>query len=101
MLSVVLSFGALYTFIPIIIIIILIAAAAGLSRGWDLFTLFGFAVLTDFARGAGRGAAGKGLNVSRYQAGSAAGARLRSLSSRIDKRIKESANRSRIGSLRW
>jgi len=77
MLAVVLSFGALYAFIPIIIIIILIAAAAGLSRGWDLFTLFGFAVITDFARGAGRGAVGKGLNTSKYTAGAAASARFR------------------------
>ncbi len=78
MLSVVLSFGALYAFIPIIIIIILIAAAAGLSRGWDIFTIFGFAVLTDFARGAGRGATGKGLNTSKYTAGAASAAKFRS-----------------------
>ena len=77
MLQILLSFGALYTFIPIIIIVILIAAAAGLSRGWDVFTLFGFAALVGLARGAGRGHAGRGLASGRYEAGSSRAARWR------------------------
>ncbi len=77
MLQIMLSFGALYTFIPIIIIVILIAAAAGLSRGWDIFTLFGFEAITNMARGGGRGA-GKGMRAGGYTAGSSAAITFRS-----------------------
>ncbi|MGC8687494.1 MAG: hypothetical protein ACP5RM_02220 [Candidatus Micrarchaeia archaeon] len=55
-----LSLGAIYTFIPIIIILILIAAAAGLTRGMDVFALFGIGTLMGMASGGSRGA-GKGL----------------------------------------
>ncbi len=43
--AVLLSFGAVYAYIPIIIIVILIAAAAGLSRGTDIFAIFGIGTL--------------------------------------------------------
>lgn len=43
-----LSIGAIYAFIPIIIIIILIAAAAGLTRGYDLLGVFGISTLFGF-----------------------------------------------------
>ncbi|MCL4374112.1 MAG: hypothetical protein M1360_04005 [Candidatus Marsarchaeota archaeon] len=58
---IVLSIGAIYAFIPIIIIIILIAAAAGLMRGTDIFALLGIGTIMGMASGAGRGA-GKGLS---------------------------------------
>lgn len=60
-LAAVLNIGAIYAFIPIIIIIILIAAAAGLTRGKDLFALFGLGALIGFGGAAGRGA-GKGIS---------------------------------------
>lgn len=55
------SLSAIYALIPLIIIIILIAAAAGLSRGADLFSLLGFGALIGIARGTGVGGAGRGL----------------------------------------
>ncbi len=57
----VLSIGAIYAFIPIVIIIILIAAAAGLTRGKDLFAIFGLGALIGFGGAAGRGM-GKGIS---------------------------------------
>ncbi len=60
MLPIILSIGAIYAFIPIIVIIILIAAAAGLMRGTDIFALFGIGTLMGMASGIGKGA-GKGL----------------------------------------
>jgi hypothetical protein len=69
MLQVLLSTGAIYSFIPVIIIVVLVAAAAGLGRGWDIFSVFGFTALTDFAR-MGRGKVGKGFQGgSRYNPG--------------------------------
>jgi hypothetical protein len=63
-----LSIGAIYTFIPIIIILILIAAAAGLTRGMDLFALFGIGTLMGLASGGSRGV-GKGLtSANKYKA---------------------------------
>ncbi|MGC8652107.1 MAG: hypothetical protein ACP5UH_02555 [Candidatus Micrarchaeia archaeon] len=59
--QVLLSIGAIYAFIPIIIILILIAAAAGLMRGTDIFAFFGIGTLMGMASGAGRGA-GKGFS---------------------------------------
>ncbi|MDE1873747.1 MAG: hypothetical protein KGI04_01350 [Candidatus Micrarchaeota archaeon] len=52
LLAVVLSFGAVDALIPLLVIMILIAAAAGLTRGYNLFRIFGIGTL------AGIGAAG-------------------------------------------
>lgn len=57
---VILSIGAVYAFIPIIIIIILILAARG-SAGRGFFELFGISTLVNFTRGIGGGGAGKGI----------------------------------------
>ncbi len=43
--GVVLSFGGVYAFVPIVIIVILIAAAAGLSRGTSIFSAFGIGAI--------------------------------------------------------
>lgn len=51
--------GAIYAFIPIVIIIILIAAAAGLSRGTDIFQLFGIGALIGIGSGIGKGGVGR------------------------------------------
>ncbi|MDE1854723.1 MAG: hypothetical protein KGH57_00145 [Candidatus Micrarchaeota archaeon] len=55
MLPIVLSFGAIYALIPLLIIIILIAAAAGISRGYDIFSIFGIGVLAGIGGAASRG----------------------------------------------
>ncbi|MGC8669564.1 MAG: hypothetical protein ACP5TL_00200 [Candidatus Micrarchaeia archaeon] len=60
MLSIILSIGAIYAFIPIIVILILIGAAAGLMRGSDIFALFGIGAMLGIASGAGKNA-GKGM----------------------------------------
>ncbi len=57
----VLVIGAIYAFIPIVIIIILIAAAVGLSRGSDIFALFGIGTLIGLKGTIGTGSTGKGL----------------------------------------
>ncbi len=64
---IILSFNAIYTLIPIIVIIILIAAAAGLSRGTDIFSLFGLGSLLGFTRGIGAGGAGRGFSNVRFK----------------------------------
>ena len=64
---IILSFNAIYTLIPIIVIIILIAAAAGLSRGTDIFSLFGLGSLLGFTRGIGAGGAGKGFRNVKFK----------------------------------
>ncbi len=61
MLQVALSIGAIYAFIPIVIIIILIAAAAGLTRGSDLFAVFGIGALMGIKGATAAGGAGRGL----------------------------------------
>ena len=70
---VLLSFNAIYVLIPILIIIILIAAAAGLTRGTDIFNLLGFGAIMGFTSGMGQGRA-KGLRGRKYGAGGAKGA---------------------------
>ncbi len=57
-LAVLLSFNAIYALIPIIVIIILISAAAGLSRGYDIFRIFGIGSLLGFSVGTQRGLRG-------------------------------------------
>lgn len=66
MMLAILSLGAIYAIIPLIIILILILAARGLHSGTDLFAFFGIDTLIGFARGySGKGLAGKG---NRYPA---------------------------------
>jgi len=55
MLAVLLSFGAVNSLIPLLIIIILIAAAAGLTRGYNLFAIFGIGTLVGAASAAKKG----------------------------------------------
>jgi len=62
MLQFVMSIGAIYAFIPIVIIIILIAAAVGLTRGTDIFQMFGIGTLVGIGGGVGsKSGVGKGL----------------------------------------
>jgi hypothetical protein len=67
-----LSIGAIDALIPIIIIVILIAAAAGLSRGSDLFAILGFGTLIGMSQLGTKGGSitsGKGVYYSsRYRA---------------------------------
>jgi len=63
---IILSFQAILTLIPIIVIIILIGAAAGLSRGSNIFTFFGFGSLLGFSKGIGSGGAGKSIKNIKY-----------------------------------
>lgn len=60
MIFVVLSIGAVWAFIPIVVIIILILAART-STGKDLFGLFGLSSILGYSRGVGGGGAGKGI----------------------------------------
>ncbi len=59
----VLSIGAIYALIPLVIIIILIAAAVGLTRGSTIFELFGIEALVGMAsaKNIGAGKAGTGI----------------------------------------
>ena len=57
----VLSIGAIYALIPLVIIIILIAAAVGLTRGSTIFELSGIEALVGMAGAAGAGKAGTGI----------------------------------------
>ncbi|MDE1811129.1 MAG: hypothetical protein KGH66_03745, partial [Candidatus Micrarchaeota archaeon] len=61
MAPIILSIGAIYALIPLVVIVVLIAAAAGLARGASIFQFFGFDALIGLASGVGAGAAGKGL----------------------------------------
>ncbi len=61
MLPILLSLGGLDALAPVIIIIILIAAAAGLTRGADIFAILGVGSLLGIASGFGGGGAGRGL----------------------------------------
>lgn len=63
-----LSFNAVLVLIPVIIILILIAAAAGLTRGADIFAVFGVASMLGIAGGMGKGGKGKGLKAVKYGA---------------------------------
>ena len=58
---VLLSVGTIYAFIPIVIIIILIAAAVALTRGSDLFAVFGIGTLLGIRGTIGTGSTGRGL----------------------------------------
>lgn len=65
MIPVLLSFGAIYAYIPVIVIVILIAAAAGLSRGTSIFAIFGIGSLMGIGatkKGQGFGGAFKTKN---------------------------------------
>ncbi len=56
-----LSIGAIYALIPLVIIIVLIAAAAGLTRGGDIFAILGIDALIGVGSAIGRGGSGKGI----------------------------------------
>ncbi|MGC8676488.1 MAG: hypothetical protein ACP5T3_03175, partial [Candidatus Micrarchaeia archaeon] len=55
MLAILLSFGAVNALIPIMVIIILIAAAAGLTRGYNLFEIFGIGAIAGLGSAAKKG----------------------------------------------
>lgn len=57
MLWIILSFGAIDALVPLLIILILIAAAAGITRGYSIFKMFGISTLAGIS---GLGLAGKG-----------------------------------------
>ena len=67
LIPVLLSFDIIEALVPVIIVLILIAAAAGLTRGTDIFALFGLGTIMGFAN-AGSGRVGKGLKGTRYGA---------------------------------
>ena len=69
LIPVLLSFDIIEAIVPVIIILVLIAAAAGLTRGTDIFALFGLGTIMGFAN-AGSGRVGKGLKGTRYGADS-------------------------------
>ncbi|MGC8567707.1 MAG: hypothetical protein ACP5LP_00460 [Candidatus Micrarchaeia archaeon] len=58
---IILSFGAIYSLIPIILILLLIIAAAGLGRGLGIFDLLGVGTLLGLTKGAAKGGTGRGL----------------------------------------
>lgn len=65
LMHILLSFVIIQALIPVIIILILIAAAAGLTRGMDMFALLGLGSLMGFANSGG-GRVGKGLRGARF-----------------------------------
>lgn len=61
---VILSLGAINALIPLLIILILIIAAAGSTRGYSIFSLFGFATLAGIGTGGKASVRGKtSLNI--------------------------------------
>ncbi len=64
MILILLSLGAIYAFIPVIIIIILLLAARG-SIGRDFFEIFGIASLVGWTKGIAAGGAGRGIGIGR------------------------------------
>ncbi|MDE1824049.1 MAG: hypothetical protein KGH74_01990 [Candidatus Micrarchaeota archaeon] len=68
LLLVLLTLGSIGALVPLLIIIILLVAAAGSTRGYSIFNLFGIATLAGFTPAAGRGGlAGKtGLSLGIY-----------------------------------
>ncbi len=73
MLPIILSFGAVYALIPLLIIIILIAAAAGISRGYDIFAIFGIGVLAGIGGKSGGKGSLAGKSAYKGRAGSTIG----------------------------
>lgn len=65
LIPVLLSFDIIEALVPVIIILVLIAAAAGLTRGTDIFALFGLGTIMGFAN-SGSGRVGRGLKGTRY-----------------------------------
>ncbi len=59
--TILLSFNAVSALIPVMLIGALILAAAGLSRGKNLFTIFSLGVIFGATKGIGGGSVGKGL----------------------------------------
>ncbi len=65
LLPIILSLGAVYAFIPVIIIIILLLAARG-SIGKGFFDIFALSSIVGWSKGIGGTGAGKGLGKTRY-----------------------------------
>ncbi|MCL4389117.1 hypothetical protein M1397_00695 [Candidatus Marsarchaeota archaeon] len=57
----IMSIGAIYALIPLVVIIILIAAAVGLTRGTDIFALFGLGAIMGIGGGVGGGRTGNAI----------------------------------------
>lgn len=70
LLAVVLSVGAIYALIPIIIILILISAAVGIRGGKNFLELIGFGTIIGAAGRIGAGGVGKGTSTGKYGSGS-------------------------------
>lgn len=91
----ILSLGDIDALIPIIIILILIAAAGGLTRGFDIFSLFGLGTL------AGIGLGSKGSMAKRTAYDKSPGKYKAGFVSTADKKkmqqIKKDTNLSRMG----
>ena len=68
-LPIVLTFGAIYALVPVLIILILIAAAAGLTRGYDILKIFGIGTLAGVA---GTGLSGRGSMIGKTSLSKAA-----------------------------
>jgi hypothetical protein len=80
---------SLYDLAPIVLIIIFIVAAAGVTKGGDIFQFFGVASLLGITGGVGGGGAGKGLRTgkpstraARMSASYKAGAKLTAVGSK-------------------
>ncbi len=58
-LSVILSLGSINALIPIVLIVLLVVAAAGINRGYSLFSIFGIATLAGINPGGKSSIAGK------------------------------------------
>ncbi len=69
MIAVLLSFNVILPLVPVIIIAILIVAAAGLTRGADIFALLGIGALIGLGggRGGGIGRAGAGKGIAGFK----------------------------------
>lgn len=59
---IVMSIGAIYALIPIVIIVLLIAASVGLSRGSSVFAILGIGALVDYGGTIGRGGSGRAIS---------------------------------------
>lgn len=58
-LSIILSLGSINALIPIVLIVLLVVAAAGINRGYSLFSIFGIATLAGINPGGKSSIAGK------------------------------------------
>ena len=92
MIYVLLSFGAVNALVPLMLIIILIAAAAGLTRGYNILGLFGIGTIADIVEGRPGIKGGKsfliGKSAFRFGSGRLTAAMAGTLSKPIAKAIK-------------